>query len=101
MLEEGPGVSNADRGERRAYRLYQCLLAPGRGLAKEVLDLDEDLLDGVVVPRVRRQVDELAAPSLDEFPYHAGSMCSEVIHDHYLSFFEAYHNFGSMPRVTQ
>src|SRR5215203_2574627 len=89
MLEETPNIRYGNRGKCRAYRFYQCLFGPGCGLAKEVLDLGEGLLERVVVRRVRGQVDELAAPGLDELPYSPGSMCSEVIHDHYLSFFEA------------
>src|SRR5215203_3686832 len=88
MLEETPNIRYGNRGKCRAYRFYQCLFGPGCGLAKEVLDLGEGLLDRVVVRRVRRQVDELAASLLDELPYPPGSMCSEVIHDH-LSSFEA------------
>ena len=43
MLEKAPGVLGAYRRKRYSYRTYQSLSRPGRGLAKEVLDLGEGL----------------------------------------------------------
>jgi hypothetical protein len=51
MLEVAPGVIGTDRSERRCYRIQQGLLAPGRGLAQQVLDLGERLFYGVVIGR--------------------------------------------------
>ena len=62
MLEETPNVRCGNRPECSAYRFYQCLFGPGHGLAKEVLDLGERFLYGVVVRRVRGQVYELESP---------------------------------------
>src|SRR4051812_36015768 len=45
MLEEAPGNFGTDRTERRRYRIQQSLLAPGRGLAKQLLDLGKRLFD--------------------------------------------------------
>lgn len=45
MFEEAPDVFGGDRGESRCYRIQQSLLAPGRGLAQQVLDLGERLFD--------------------------------------------------------
>jgi hypothetical protein len=45
MLEEAPGIFGTDRTERRRYRIQQSLLAPGRGLAKQLLDLGKRLFD--------------------------------------------------------
>ena len=56
MLEEATGVLGTDRRERRCYRFYQNLLASGRGLAEQVLDLGKRLSDGQV-PVMLRSVD--------------------------------------------
>jgi hypothetical protein len=34
MLEEASGICAGDRRERRAYRFYQSLFAPGCGFTK-------------------------------------------------------------------
>jgi hypothetical protein len=57
MLEEAPSVLGTDRRERGCYRLYQSLFAPGRSLAKQVLDLGERLFYGVEVRGVGRQIE--------------------------------------------
>src|SRR5829696_3223885 len=88
MFEEAPGVLGADRRYRCTYCFHQRFLGSGRGLAKEILYLRERLLDRVVVRRVGRQVDELASLLLDELSYPLGSMCPQVIHDHYLPFLQ-------------
>jgi len=56
MLEEATGVLGTDRRERRCYRFYQNLLASGRGLAEQVLDLGKRLFDRVMVRRVGWQI---------------------------------------------
>src|SRR5215210_7428687 len=89
MLEEALGVFGSDRRERRAYRIQQSLLAPGRGPAQQVLDLGERLFYGVVVWRVGWQIEQLTALLLDELPDPLGSMCSEVVHHHDLSWLKA------------
>jgi hypothetical protein len=61
MLEETEGVSGGDRRDRLPQRVDQGLTRAGRGSPQEGLDLGEGLLDGVVIRRVGRQVEDLAA----------------------------------------
>src|SRR6202051_2606195 len=51
------------------------------GLAQEVLDLGEDLLDRVQVRRVFRQEEELGAGRANELAYGFGFMTAEIVHD--------------------
>src|SRR5664280_2382499 len=52
------------------------------GLAQEVLDLGEDLLDRVQVWRVFRQEEELGAGRADELAYGFGFVTAEIVHDY-------------------
>jgi hypothetical protein len=66
MLKVTSDVFGSDRRQRRCYRFYQSLFAPGCCLAQHVLDLGEGFFYGVVVRRVRRQVYQLASTLLDQ-----------------------------------
>jgi hypothetical protein len=70
MVEEPMGVPAAERRQRRTNRLDnrldQRFFRPGFGLTHEPLDLRERFLDGVILRRVGRQVDELAASPFDQ-----------------------------------
>src|SRR2546430_3091019 len=53
----------------------------GGGLAQEVLDLGEGLLDRVQVRRVFRQEEELGTGGADELAYCFGFVTAEIVHD--------------------
>src|SRR5215207_8330405 len=79
MLEEAPGVCGSNRRQRSTYRFYLSFFAPGSDLAQQLLDLGERLFYGVVVGGVSRQIEQLAALPLDEFPDPLWSVCSEAL----------------------
>src|SRR5215217_4085141 len=84
MLEVPSGFLGADRRERFAQYLYQSVLRAGSRLAQNALDLGERFLYRVVLRRVRRQVDQLATPTLDQLPHPDRFVCGEVVQDHNL-----------------
>src|SRR5215218_8167838 len=89
MAEVAGRVTRGDRGQRIAHRSDQGLPGAGTALAHQRLHLREGLLDGVVVRRVGRQVQELASTLLDELAHFLPLVGREVVHHHYLSRGEA------------
>ena len=51
------------------------------GLAQEVFDLGDDLLDRVQVRRVFRQEEELGAGGANELAHGFGFVAAEIVHD--------------------
>jgi hypothetical protein len=83
--EEAPGgVALGDRVQRPPHRLDQRLEGPGSRPSQRGLELGEGLLDGVEVRRVGRQVEQLAAPPLDQLPDPRPLVRGEVVHHDYL-----------------
>src|SRR3712207_5920739 len=69
MLEVTFSVPGTDRRKRLAQYLYQSVLRAGSCLAQHTLDLGERFFYRVEVRRIGGQVDELAAPRLDQLPH--------------------------------
>src|SRR3712207_6809272 len=84
VLEEAASVARCQRLESSTDRLYECPASTCPGSPQERLELGERFFDGVEIGRVGRQVDELAAPLLDELPNPRAFMRREVVHHHYL-----------------
>src|SRR5215203_4248538 len=62
-------MPECDRQKRPCYRLQQSLPSASLCFSQNALYLGDSLLDGIQVRRVGRQVQQLAARALDQFPY--------------------------------
>src|SRR3712207_2834994 len=69
MLEVASGSLALVAEKRFAQYLYQSALRAGSCLAQHTLDLGERFFYRVEVRRIGGQVDELAAPRLDQLPH--------------------------------
>src|SRR5262249_52669362 len=54
----------------------------GGGFSEEVLELGEDLFNGVQVGRVFGQEEELSSCGADELTHDFASVAAEIVHDH-------------------
>ena len=66
MPEEPAGILGGHGLQRPTHRADQRFAGARLGSSQEPLDLREGLLDRIEVRRVGRQVDELAASTLDD-----------------------------------
>jgi hypothetical protein len=66
MPEEAESIRGTDRRDRFPQPVYQALTGAGRGSPQYALDLRESLLDEVELRRVGWEVENLAAPRLDQ-----------------------------------
>jgi hypothetical protein len=68
MLEEAPCIARRHGLKRPTHRFYERLAGACLGLPQQRLELGERFPYGVEVRRVGRQVQKLAAPTLDQLP---------------------------------
>lgn len=84
MTEETASILAGDRVERHAHQFNQSLTTPCRRSPQQRLELGEGSLNRVVVWRIGRQVEELAASLFDQLTYPRAFVRGEVVHDHHL-----------------
>src|SRR3712207_8387867 len=68
VLEEATSIARCQRVESSTHRLYECLASTCPGFTQQRLELGKRFFDGIEIGGVGRQVDEFAAPLLDELP---------------------------------
>jgi hypothetical protein len=74
-----------DRGNRTGPKLTDCCAdgfeGAGGGFAQEMLELGEDLFNGVQVGRVFRQEEQLGAGCANELAHGSAFVAAEIVHD--------------------
>ena len=77
VLEEATSIARCQRLENSTHRLYECLASTCPGSPQQRLELGKRFFDGIEIGGVGRQVDEFAAPLLDELPNPREPLCEE------------------------
>src|SRR3712207_3743326 len=84
VLEEATSIARSQRVESSTPRLYECLASTCPGFTQQRLELGKRFFDGIEIGGVGRQVNEFAAPLLDELPSPRAFVRRKVVHHHYL-----------------